>query len=917
MRRLLSKIMDVRQGELKRVAIMAAYSFVIIASYNVLKPMTRSLFVSKLGLGQLPYLYMILAVVVGFFVYFYLKIANRLKLIRLLNLTILFLITSLLFFRWYLLQGIDSPFLYYGLFIWASIYGVLTTSQYWLLANYIFNAREAKRLFPILASSALAGAIMGGYFTSFLVTKIGGTHNLAFFCIALMAAALIFINSAWRNRDPSQEQTRRNQPVRTSPKSGEIVTEIFELIKQSRHLTYLICMVVLTYMVVQIADFQFMAFAIQKMTDTDKLTEFLGFWLSNLSIFALTFQLLFANIILKRLGVGAMILFLPVVLFITSGWILINYSLISILALKIGDGAFRHSINKVGTELLYLPLPMDTKKKTKAFIDMFADRFARGLAGLMLLFFYTWLGISVAHISIISLILVSVWIVVALFTYREYVNSFRSAIAKRQIDFDEESLSIRDETTINTLIASLASENERQISYALKLLKSVDNVKIQPAIKPLLNHKSSDVRFHALILIYDQKLLDLVPDVKSLLEDPDDDVCIEAIRIIAEFSEQSTLDVLNNWLESDPKRKKATLKLISSNFYLAREILTKERIEKIMRESPECRALIAAALGVLNNPSHNDELKQLLQDSDVAVKIEAIKSAGKTQNKELIPILVTYLDNRPFRKTAREALANYGDIIIEELETYISDKQVSVQVRLDIVKVFGLLCSQNAVDELLRNISDPEMPVRHQIIKSLNKLRDKYQDLLFDKRVESALLEELKHYYSIVTIFNMAEQNKNPEESDGLLLKALRERLDDHLERMFRLLGLLYPAKDMYNAFAAATNSNKAVKANAIEFLDNILTTNHKRLLLPIVENSISEQVTQNTDGLIKLKITDEREAINYLFEGNDLWLTACAIYTVGQKGMVEEFKTQLNNAKQSPDQLVSETAQYVLKQFA
>lgn len=919
MRLFLSKIIDIRQGELKRVAIMAAYSFVIIASYNILKPMTRSLFVSKLGLGQLPYLYMILAVVVGIFVYFYLKISKRLKLIRLLNSTTLVLIASLLFFRWLLIQGIDSPLLYYGLFIWASIYGVLTTTQFWLLANYIFNAREAKRIFPILASSALAGAIMGGYFTSFMVEKIGGTPNLAFFCVALLAVGIIFINSAWQNRDPSQEQAQRNQPASASMQSGKLLVEIFSLVRQSRHLSYLICIVVLTYMVVQIADFQFIAFASNEITDTDKLTKFLGFWLSNLSIFALTFQLLFANIILKRLGVGAMILFLPVALFLTSGWVLINFSLISVLALKVGDGAFRHSINKVGSELLYLPLPTDVKKKTKAFIDMFVDRFARGLAGLVLLFFYTWLGISIAHISIISLILVSLWIAIAVLTYREYVNSFRSAIAKRQIDIDQEPLSIRDETTINTLIVSLASENDRQIAYALKLLKSVDDVEIQPAIKPLLRHKSPDVRFHSLILIYDQKLTDLIPDVKILLEDPDEEVGKEAVRIVAEFSQQPTLDTLDDWLKSDnPKLKNATLKLISSDFYLAREILTKERIEIIMQESPECRARIAAAIGVLNNPSHNKELKKLLHDSDDAVKMEAIKSAGKIRNEEFIPILIAYLDSKSFRKTAREALANYGDKIIKELAAYVSDKKVSLKIRLDAVKVLGLLGSQNAVDELLENISGLDIPVRHQIIKSLNKLRKKYQYLIFDKRVEAALLEELKHYHSVITILNSAEQNSaDVGESGGLLRKALKERLEDHLERIFRLLGLLYPAKDIYNAFTAATNSNKTIKANAIEFLDNILTTNHKKLLLPIVEDSISEQVIKNVNRANGQIITNEREAINHLFEGSDLWLIACAIYTVGQKGLVEEFKTQINNAMKSQNQLVSETAQYVLKQFA
>ncbi len=129
------KFIDVREGELYRLLFMSGYIFVIIASYNVVKPMTRSLFITKMGLNQLPVLYMILAVVVALFVAAYLRFTSRLRLDRLLNTTLPVLMVCLLLFRWMLQLNIQSPFLYYGLFIWASIYGVLTTSQYWLLVS--------------------------------------------------------------------------------------------------------------------------------------------------------------------------------------------------------------------------------------------------------------------------------------------------------------------------------------------------------------------------------------------------------------------------------------------------------------------------------------------------------------------------------------------------------------------------------------------------------------------------------------------------------------------------------------------------------------------------------------------------------------------------------------------------------------
>ena len=919
MKQLLQKTIDIRAGEWKRVLIMAGYNFVIIASYNVLKPMTRSLFVTEMGLQQLPFLYMLLAGVVGVFVVLYLRISNSIKLDKLVNITTVVLMLSLLFFWWLLSIDIKSAFLYYGLFIWASIYGVLTTTQYWLLANYVFNAREAKRLFPILTSSALTGAIMGGYFTRFLVKQIGGTANLAFFCMALLAAALLLMNLAWKNRDYSIDHSKSTRGIPQQSHSFKIITDVLKILKNSKHLALLISVVALTYMVVQIADFQFVAFASEEITNTDELTGFLGFWLSNLSIIALAFQLLFANSILKHFGVGATILFLPIALLITSTWVLLGYGLISVLAIKVGDGAFRHSINKVGLELLYLPIPNDIKKKAKAFIDIFADRFARGIAGLLLLIFFTILGISISHISIISIILISIWIALSLLTYREYVNSFRLAITKRQIDANSISVSIKDEATINSLMMSLASQNERQVIYALQLLQSVDAIDLEPALKPLLQHKSAEVRYNALNLIYIRQVHGLQNEVKSLLNDSDPAVSSEAVRIMAEFSEEPTAEILKKWLMSDNfQLSTATLRLVAEHPGYAKALLNREMIHTILKKDEQSREQIAIALGVLNDVSHFEFLSELLDDSDESVKIQAIKSAGKTGNPEFVPKLITNLGRGPYRGAARQALINYGDSIIYELNSALQNTGLTIQTRIDVTRILGAIGSQNSIDILLKNMNVNDELLRFRTIKALNKLRANYPELIFDKRIEYEINDELKKYFStLVMCKTFKEPADDKTERPNLLQKILQERLDDHLERVFRLLGLRYPPRDIYNAFAATTSGNKATRANATEFLDNILSNNHKRLLLPIVEDLPAEEILKNANGSFEIQLTDKNDVLTQIVNSNDPLLQACAMYEIGVRSLTDDFKHQLKSAAKSENTLVKETANLVLKQFA
>ena len=54
LQRLLSPIVDVRKEETAGVALMFSYSFLAMTGYNVLKPVTRSKFISALGPTTCP-----------------------------------------------------------------------------------------------------------------------------------------------------------------------------------------------------------------------------------------------------------------------------------------------------------------------------------------------------------------------------------------------------------------------------------------------------------------------------------------------------------------------------------------------------------------------------------------------------------------------------------------------------------------------------------------------------------------------------------------------------------------------------------------------------------------------------------------------------------------------------------------------
>jgi len=80
----------------------------------------------------------------------------------------------------------------YVFYVFVTLAGALGTSLVWLLANTVFDARDARRLFPIVAAGGILGAVFGGSLTR-LTAKAIGSFNLLFIGIGLVLLAALFL----------------------------------------------------------------------------------------------------------------------------------------------------------------------------------------------------------------------------------------------------------------------------------------------------------------------------------------------------------------------------------------------------------------------------------------------------------------------------------------------------------------------------------------------------------------------------------------------------------------------------------------------------------------------------------------------------------------------------------------------------
>ena len=456
------KVFDLKEEELPKTLLLQLNIFIIITTLLIVKPTINSLFLSELTADALPLGYILTAVMAVIGSYFYNKALEKYPLNIIIDRTLIGSVISLVLFSIALNFNLAVGPLLYIPYVWVAIFGLLTASQFWILANLVYNAREAKRVFGFIGAGAIAGGIFGGYLTSIL-TNFLNTKDLLFVAGALLAICIPITRYIWKN-----EVVKLNTfqvALRSDPKTDSP----FKLIKQSKLLKLIAIVIGISVLIAKLVDYQYSDYASRLIENQEELTSFFGFWFSTLSVISLLIQLFLTQRIVGTFGVGKSLLWLPSGILIGSILLLIIPQLWVIVFIKVVDGSLKQSVNKAATELLSIPIPIDIKKKTKTFTDVVVDSIATGLAGFILIFFINGLDIASTYISLIIIVLITIWLYFIYHLRKEYIISFKKLLEispeKKEKTTKKD---IKVTSIIDTVIRVLKEGNDNQVLHMLQ-----------------------------------------------------------------------------------------------------------------------------------------------------------------------------------------------------------------------------------------------------------------------------------------------------------------------------------------------------------------------------------------------------------------------------------------------------------------
>lgn len=885
-----------------------------VASFLLAKPIRNGLFFEQYGAARLVYVYAAVPLVLAVLVPLYSRVASRVGQRAVITGSLLFFASNVLAF-WYGFRYTPRPWLSVAFYLWVNCYGVVAPVQAWSFANSVFDTRQARRLFGLVGAGASAGAILGGFLAQSL-TGVVGTVNLLLVLSALILSAALVVNLAWgvRRRD-----ARPTAPPRAVVPFRRTLVEI----AGSPYLRLMALVVFLTAVVTQATQFQFSVVVEQRFGgDADRITRFFGMVNTYMGVVAFFTQVLLTGPALRRFGVGATLLFLPLALALGSLWVALAPVFVAVLMTSVLDQGLRFSIDKASFELLYLPIPSAQRGHIKSSVDVIVNRLGDGLGGVWLGLLTSGFtlasiglpgaGLGIRGIAMANLLLIGVWLAAAWQLRRGYVEAIQESIRSHRLEAERASMAALDRTAAKALSSQLVAADSRDILYALSVFEAERGRSVHTAVRDLLRHPLPEIRRRALQLLDDAGDVSVLPAVEAMLDDEDIDTRTDALLYLSRHSDVDPLSRVDDvGAFGDVAIRAGLVAFLSRVGPRGNPEAARAFLESMVAESSEAgvrtRREAAKLLRILPQ-SFDDLLEPLLDDPAPEVRREAVLAAGARRDPRFATILVRRLNEPDLAAVAAEALAQLGEAVVPLLAAVLnSDSETDHAVKREVPTALARIGTPTARDALTDHLLVADPQLRSRVIVALNKHVRSFPDLPIDVHAVEMVLtaEVLGHYrsYQLLGSLTGAFDDRTP------VVGALRTSMEQEVERIFRLLGLLWPDRDLHSAYVGVWSERASVRANAVEFLDNVLAPHLRSLIVPLFDPQIGmlERVAR-ANRLLGTAVESQSHAIETLLSSADPWLRSCGAYAAGVREL-RDLRPRLEALTLDSDALVRETA--------
>jgi len=494
-------LLAIRRGEGRLVALLALLFATVEAGRGVGEVAFVTLFLNRVGAASLPYLYIALGAVSLVVALAYGVGLGRLPRGRFLVGVLVGFAVVLGILRLAIVSG--APALYGVLGVAINVINALLLTLVWTIAATTLDARQAKRIFPLCTSAAIAGGF-AGTLSAGPLTAVFGPENLVLLAAGLLAVAAV--TAARIAGVTAGASTVRRSRVAARP-SGSLADQLragFDDVRRSP----LLRLVAVAYLLFSVLLFSISfpyqtALADAFANDDAGLATFVGVVQAAVTAVSFVVSFAVANRVYVRFGIAAAALALPIVYVLGFGLWLIQFSLATAVAVTFSQQVVQRGISNGAWSSMYAVVPSERRPQVLAFIDGVPGQLGASLSGVLLLLAGVFFAASLTPVFVMGLAAGLVCLRVVLLIRRRYgaalIQTLRAGLGEQVLTGGPGLAAIgREERVVEELVAALGDPSPSVRRFALDLLGRLDVPGMTAAIEPLVADEDAQVRAAAI-----------------------------------------------------------------------------------------------------------------------------------------------------------------------------------------------------------------------------------------------------------------------------------------------------------------------------------------------------------------------------------------------------------------------------------
>ncbi len=366
----------IRPGEGRTVVLVAALFAALELGRGFGEIGVDTLVVKRFGAGSLPYLFIGLGTVSLVASLFYGGALGRLPRIRLFSGILGGAAIALVIERVLIETGHPASIALAYLTVYAV--GAIAVTIVWTMAASVFDARQAKRLFPLCTGAAIAGSFVGTLLSGPTARALGTPSLLVIEAVLLTVVGLLVVAIA------------RTTTVRVPPRrrGGSIAADLrmgFDSVARSPLMRLVAVAYVLLAILGSSVTYPFFQVASSTFTTEADLATALGLLSASVTATSFVVSLLVANRVYARFGVAGAALLLPLVYLGGFGIWIVAFSMTTAALFRFTQQTTQRGLSNAAWSAFYNVVPSERRAQVLAFNDGVPGQIGTILSGLLLI----------------------------------------------------------------------------------------------------------------------------------------------------------------------------------------------------------------------------------------------------------------------------------------------------------------------------------------------------------------------------------------------------------------------------------------------------------------------------------------------------------------------------------------------------